>query len=86
MSVFRIFQQRYITVLIRLYHRTDVNVASFKYFLPYLTYKLPGVPFVPILLPNRTVLFVKIVGTRQVYVDRVGSYFAIFIDLICQFS
>jgi len=31
-----------------------------------LAYKLPGVPFVPILLPNRAVLFAKIVGNRQV--------------------
>jgi hypothetical protein len=86
MSVFRIFQQRYLTVPIRLYHRTDVNVASLSIFSLILAYKLPGVPFVSILLPNRTVLFAKIVGNRQVYVDPVGSYFAIFIGLNCQFS
>ncbi len=42
--------------------------------------------FVPILRPNRTVLFAKNVGIRQVCVDPVGSYFSIFIDLIYQFS
>jgi hypothetical protein len=85
MSVFRIFQQRYITVPIRLYHRTDVNVASLSIFSPIWLINCPVYHFIPILLPNRTVLFAKIVGNRQVYVDPVGSYFSIFIDLVCQF-
>jgi hypothetical protein len=86
MSVFPHFSTLLHTRSDPLYHRTDVNVASFKYDSLSWPNNCPVCQFCTRVATESNGIFAKTVGNRQVYVDPVGSYFPIFIDLIYQFS
>ena len=86
MSVFRIFLQRFLTVLIRLYHRTNVKCCQ---FLSIFSLGRPiNCPVYRLYLCSYRIerfCLIKLSVIGKFTMDPVGSYFTIFIDLNTSF-